>query len=81
MSTQLAEKLVAGRAAANRPNRRYRLAPKPGSCGGSAARCCTTSVRQSLVPARLRVTLVILLSLLFWYGLFMLFSGGFEFLA
>jgi ABC-2 type transport system permease protein len=40
-----------------------------------------TTVRQSLETARLRVTLVVLLSLLFWYGLFGLFSGGFEFLA
>jgi ABC-2 type transport system permease protein len=40
-----------------------------------------TSLRQSLANARLRVTLVVVLSVLFWYGLFRLFSGGFEFLS
>jgi ABC-2 type transport system permease protein len=40
-----------------------------------------TMFRQALSTARLRVTLVILLSVLFWYGLFRLFGGGFEFLA
>jgi len=43
-------------------------------------RTVATSLRQSIESARLRVTLVFLLSLLFWYGLFRLFSGGFEFL-
>ncbi len=41
----------------------------------------STTVRQAMETARLRVTLVILLSLVFWYGLFYLFSGGFDFLA
>jgi ABC-2 type transport system permease protein len=39
------------------------------------------ALRQSLATARLRVTLVILLSLLFWYGLFRLFGEGFAFLS
>jgi ABC-2 type transport system permease protein len=43
-------------------------------------RMLATSLAQSLATARLRVTLVIVLSALFWYGLFRLFSGGFEFL-
>lgn len=45
------------------------------------ARMILTSLRQSLANARLRVTLVVVLSVLFWYGLFRLFSGGFEFLS
>jgi ABC-2 type transport system permease protein len=44
-------------------------------------RMVRTVFRQALATARLRVTLVILLSLLFWYGLFRLFGGGFEFLG
>ena len=39
-----------------------------------------TTIAQSLATARLRVSLVFALSLLFWYGLFQLFSFGFEFL-
>jgi ABC-2 type transport system permease protein len=39
------------------------------------------ALRQSLAVARLRVTLVILLSMLFWYGLFRLFGEGFAFLS
>jgi ABC-2 type transport system permease protein len=38
-------------------------------------------IRQALTTARLRVTLVILLSAFFWYGLFFLFGEGFHFLA
>lgn len=45
------------------------------------ARTILTSLKQSLANARLRVTLVVVLSVLFWYGLFRLFSGGFEFLS
>ncbi len=44
-------------------------------------RMLRASVLQALSTARLRVTLVVVLSVLFWYGLFRLFSGGFEFLA
>jgi ABC-2 type transport system permease protein len=40
-----------------------------------------TAFAQALATARLRVTLVVLFSLLFWYGLFRLFGGGFEFLS
>lgn len=40
-----------------------------------------TMLRQALTTARLRVTLVVLLSMLFWYGLFRLFGEGFHFLA
>jgi ABC-2 type transport system permease protein len=40
-----------------------------------------TMFAQTLSTARLRVTLVVVLSLLFWYGLFRLFGGGFEFLG
>ncbi len=43
-------------------------------------RMIRTAVRQALETARLRVTLVVFLSLIFWYGLFRLFGGGFEFL-
>ena len=39
------------------------------------------AVRQSLSTARLRVTLVVVLSIIFWFGLFRLFGAGFEFLA
>jgi ABC-2 type transport system permease protein len=39
-----------------------------------------TALRQALATARLRVSLVVLLSVVFWYGLFRLFAGGFEFL-
>jgi ABC-2 type transport system permease protein len=45
------------------------------------ARMILTSLKQSLATARLRVTLVVVLSVVFWYGLFRLFSGGFEFLS
>ncbi len=44
-------------------------------------RMMLTSLQQAIATARLRVTLVVLLSVLFWYGLFRLFSGGFEFLG
>jgi ABC-2 type transport system permease protein len=40
----------------------------------------TTALRQALKRSRLRVTLVVVLSAVFWYGLFRLFSAGFEFL-
>jgi ABC-2 type transport system permease protein len=40
-----------------------------------------TMLHQALTTARLRVTLVLILSILFWFGLFVLFSGGFQFLA
>jgi len=40
-----------------------------------------TALAQSLATARLRVSLVIVLSFFFWFGLFRLFSGGFEFLS
>lgn len=39
-----------------------------------------TSFVQVMATARLRVTLVLLLSVVFWFGLFRLFAGGFEFL-
>jgi ABC-2 type transport system permease protein len=39
-----------------------------------------TAFSQALTNARLRVTLVLLLSVLFWLGLYQLFWGGFEFL-
>jgi len=39
-----------------------------------------TMVGQAFATARLRVSLVVALSLVFWCGLFWLFSGGFEFL-
>lgn len=45
------------------------------------ARTLSTSLWQSLRTARLRVTLVVVLSLVFWYGLFRLFGEGFEFLS
>jgi ABC-2 type transport system permease protein len=45
------------------------------------ARLLATALHQSLSTARLRVTLVVVLSVLFWYGLYRLFSGGFEFLS
>ena len=38
-------------------------------------------IRQALTTARLRVTLVVLLSIFFWYGLFFLFGEGFHFLS
>lgn len=41
----------------------------------------TAALRQSLSTARLRVTLVLVLSVFFWYGLFRLFGEGFEFLS
>lgn len=44
-------------------------------------RTLATSIAQSLATARLRVTLVILLSAVFWFGLFRLFGEGFEFLS
>ncbi len=40
-----------------------------------------TMCLQAVTTARLRVTLVVVLSLVFWYGLFLLFGGGFEFLS
>ncbi|MEX2114626.1 MAG: hypothetical protein WD845_15640 [Pirellulales bacterium] len=43
-------------------------------------RTVAASLRQALATARLRVSLVVVLSVLFWYGLFRLFVGGFEFL-
>ncbi len=43
-------------------------------------RTLAASLRQALSTARLRVSLVVILSVLFWYGLFRLFVGGFEFL-
>ncbi len=39
-----------------------------------------TMCLQALKTARLRVSLVVVLSLVFWYGLFFLFRGGFQFL-
>ncbi|HTM54172.1 MAG TPA: hypothetical protein VL175_09090 [Pirellulales bacterium] len=39
-----------------------------------------TALGQALTRSRFRVTLVVVLSLLFWFGLFQLFSKGFEFL-
>jgi ABC-2 type transport system permease protein len=45
------------------------------------AKMLAASLRQSLSTARLRVSLVIVLSLFFWYGLFRLFGEGFEFLS
>jgi ABC-2 type transport system permease protein len=62
--------------------------PEPGLSPGAEARLLwwvrgrtlATSLGQSIAKARLRVSLVIVLSALFWYGLFRLFGGGFEFL-
>ncbi|MBI3839543.1 MAG: hypothetical protein HY288_16610 [Planctomycetia bacterium] len=45
------------------------------------AKILAAAVRQSLARSRFRVTLVIVLSLLFWFGLFQLFNKGFEFLS
>lgn len=45
------------------------------------SRLVRTMIRQALTTARLRVTLVVLLSAFFWYGLFFLFGQGFHFLA
>ncbi len=39
-----------------------------------------TVLRQTLQKSRLRVTLVVVLSVLFWIGLYLLFSRGFRFL-
>lgn len=39
-----------------------------------------TMLRQAMTTARLRVTLVVLLSMFFWLGLFRLFGEGFYFL-
>ncbi len=44
-------------------------------------RMVRTMIRQALTTARLRVTLVVFLSIFFWYGLFLLFGEGFRFLA
>jgi ABC-2 type transport system permease protein len=44
------------------------------------AKILAAAIRQSLANSRFRVILVIVLSLLFWYGLFRLFGAGFEFL-
>lgn len=43
-------------------------------------RILATHLRQLLATSRLRVTLVVSLSLLFWLGLFFLFLEGFQFL-
>src|SRR6476646_7969889 len=43
-------------------------------------RTVSTALGQALRRSRFRVTLVVVLSLLFWFGLFQLFSKGFEFL-
>lgn len=48
---------------------------------GLRRRMIRAMVRQALTTARLRVTLVVLLSIFFWYGLFFLFSEGFHFLS
>ncbi len=40
-----------------------------------------TQLRQLLATARLRTTLVVVLSLLFWFGLFVLFYEGFGFVV
>ena len=62
--------------------------PRPLSPSGEARllwrvrlQSLAAALRQSLAEARLRVTLVILLSALFWYGLFRLFGEGFAFLS
>jgi ABC-2 type transport system permease protein len=44
-------------------------------------RMLLTVIRQALNSARLRVSLVVILSVVFWYGLFRLFSEGFGFLS
>jgi ABC-2 type transport system permease protein len=46
-------------------------------------RYCTarTQLRQLLATARLRTTLVVVLSLFFWFGLFLLFYEGFTFVV
>ena len=44
-------------------------------------RTFATSLRQAFETSRLRVSLVIFLSLFFWVGLFMLFGGAFRFLS
>jgi ABC-2 type transport system permease protein len=43
-------------------------------------RTLAAALRQVMATSRLRVSLVVILSVLFWYGLFRLFGGGFEFL-
>jgi ABC-2 type transport system permease protein len=43
-------------------------------------RTVSTALVQALHRSRFRVTLVVVLSMLFWFGLFQLFSKGFEFL-
>ncbi len=45
------------------------------------ARMLTRGARQALATSRLRVSLVVFLSLFFWAGLFVLFSEGFHFLS
>ena len=45
------------------------------------SRIARTVVRHMLRTARLRITLVSVLSLLFWVGLYLLFQEGFQFLA
>lgn len=44
-------------------------------------RVATTRLRQTFTTGRLRTTLVIALSLFFWFGLFTLFYEGFEFVV
>ncbi len=44
------------------------------------ARMAATALHQALSKSRLRVSLVVVLSVLFWYGLFRLFGAGFAFL-
>ncbi len=44
-------------------------------------RTFATSLRQAFETSRLRVALVIFLSLFFWIGLFVLFGGAFRFLT
>lgn len=44
-------------------------------------RLCAAHLRSLMAEARLRTSLVIGLSLFFWFGLFALFYGGFEFVV
>ncbi|MBX3424775.1 MAG: hypothetical protein KF688_03755 [Pirellulales bacterium] len=44
-------------------------------------RLCTSHLRRLAAEARLRTSLVVGLSLFFWFGLFALFYGGFEFVV
>lgn len=45
------------------------------------ARTVRAMLQQTMQESRLRLTLVVGLSLFFWVGLFVLFSGGFHFLS